>query len=70
MRIILSLLTFHITLTLYALPDCPVTQVEIWDDCHGTYSTFANGDKYKGQVMQNQKSGEGEYTAIYKASEQ
>jgi hypothetical protein len=26
---------------------------------------FGNGDKYKGQVNQNMKHGEGEYTAAY-----
>lgn len=59
MRLGFSLL-FLVTQASFALPPCPKSVLERWENCEGTYK-FTNGDVYEGEFGANTMHGEGTY---------
>jgi len=45
----------------YALPPCPSDQNQYYDNCFSTF-TFANGNKYVGELRNDKSHGQGTYT--------
>jgi hypothetical protein len=43
------------------LPDCPVDQSVLWDNCTGTF-TYMSGDKYVGEFRDDKMDGPGTFT--------
>ena len=56
----LLLLLFLIPNLVMALPPCPESVEEIWNECKGP-ARFANGDKYVGEWKDGKKNGQGTY---------
>lgn len=61
MKKLILLSTFFISISVYALPNCPSETSVRWDNCFGTY-THADGDKYVGEWKNDNKHGQGTYT--------
>ena len=58
-RLIICLLLFFIN-GAYALPNCPSSQPEHWDNCRGTY-VWGNGDQYLGGFKDSLFHGQGTF---------
>ena len=61
MKKLILLSTFFISISVYALPNCPSETSVRWDNCFGTY-TFPDGSEYVGEWMDDQFHGLGTYT--------
>ena len=60
MKKLILLSTFFISISVYALPNCPSDTSVRWHNCFGTYAV--DGDKYVGEWKDNLLHGQGTYT--------
>ena len=61
MKKLILLSTFFISISVYALPNCPSDLTVRWHNCFGTF-TYTNGDKYVGGWKDDKRHGQGTYT--------
>ena len=60
MKKLILLSTFFISISVYALPNCPSDTSVRWHNCFGTYAF--DGDQYVGEWKDNLFHGQGTYT--------
>ena len=60
MKKLILLSTFFISISVYALPNCPSDPTARWHNCFGTYAV--DGDVYVGEWKDNLLHGQGTYT--------
>jgi len=61
MKKLILLSTFFISISVYALPNCPSDISVRWDNCFGNFN-YTNGDKYVGEWKDDKQHGQGTYT--------
>ena len=61
MKKLILLSTFFISISVYALPNCPSDTSVRWHNCFGAY-TFPSGNQYVGEWKDDQFHGQGTYT--------
>ncbi len=61
MKKLILLSTFFISISVYALPNCPSDLTARWHNCFGTI-TWPDGEQYVGEWKDDKRHGQGTYT--------
>ena len=61
MKKLILLSTFFISISVYALPNCPSDASARWHNCFGTFN-YTSGNKYVGEWKDDKRHGQGTFT--------